>query len=720
MASRCRGAGQVGRGRWKKRVEAKNEMEEEMIEEILAENARRKGRNAKPYDPVSGEMSPGTRFSFSCPALEPSAMRLPIEMRDLPEVKALMSGAALTSVFPGSIENARQRWFRLRCRYDFPFWAFKTIKIKCKGNGEVKDVPFLLNAPQRKLIGEFEKMREEGKPIRIVLVKARQWGGSTATQIYMLWIQLMRKLSFNSLIVGHQHSSTEEVIMMAKKALDRYPRSLLAEDGEAIGDREKVYASGGFSRSAINIERRNFRIKVGSAERPDSSRGGDYSLVHLTEVGLWRKTQGKSPEDIIRAATSGVLLEPETMIVMESTANGVGTFLHREYEAARKGTSIYRPVFVAWYEIEKYAKEVKDLRRMAERIVRERHNNFTDDERILKGSYAWELWESGATLEGIAWYEDTLHGYGSHDLVMSEFPSNDDEAFVNSGAHVFNRGKAQKLRKNCKPPKWSGELVSCGDSGEKALLNISFEEDRNGRLKIWDMPDVDERGESAGVYDRYLTVVDVGGRSLKSDWSVIVVFDRLMMSRKDGMGIPEVVAQWRGHCDIDILAWTSARIAKWYGNSLLVIESNTLETRDRDRYVDGDQSMFILNQLRDCYPNLYSRRQSPEDIRDGVPRKYGFHTNTRTKPMIISHLVKMVREGLYVERDAACVDEYLTYERRADGSYGAVGGRHDDMLMTRAIGLHICYNEMVTPRSVKEERTAGRESLRRAYQMSLF
>lgn len=678
--------------------------DEMIIEEVLAEDARRTASKKIPYDPVSGLMSPGTRFDFSCPELEPARMRLPIGMLDLPEVKAIMAGRSLTEVFPGSIENARRRWFRLRCKYDFPFWAFKTIRIKIKGDASCIDAPFLLNAPQRKLIGEFEKMREEGLPIRIVLVKARQWGGSTATQLYMLWIQLMRQLSSNSLIVGHQNASTEEVIEIARKALDCYPRWLIPEDGEEMSEKEKVYSSGGFSRSAIKIERRNFRIKVGSAERPDSSRGGDYSLVHLTEVGLWKKTKGKSPEDIIRAATSGVLLQPETMIVMESTANGVGTFFHREYEAAKRGTSLYRPVFVAWYEIDKYTKPLQDRRVYAERLVKERHSAFKEDDHVASGQYIWELWESGATLEAIAWYESTRGNYNNDDVMLSEYPSNDVEAFVNSGAHVFNRKKANQLKKRCMPPVWSGELVAWGDSGEDALTKIQFEEDPKGCLKIWDMPDVDADGESAGVYDRYLTVVDVGGRSVKADWSVIAVFDRIRMAKNSGGGCPAVVAQWRGHSDMDILAWNAARIAKWYGNSLLVIESNTLETRDRDRYVDGDQSGFILNQLRHCYPNLYARRQSPEDIRDGIPRKYGFHTNVNTKPMVISNLVKVVREGLYIERDSACVDEYLTYERRANGSYGAVTGKHDDMLMTRAIGLHVCFNEMPRPRIIGEPR----------------
>lgn len=683
---------------------------------MLKENARRSRRVETPYDPVSGLDGPGTRFAVACPDLDPPLQHVPIGMREVPEVQALLRGESLTRVFSGSLDNARRRWFRLRCAHDFPFWAYKTMSIKHKDG---IDRPFKLNAPQRKLVGVFESMREADLPIRVVLVKARQWGGSTATQLYMLWIQLMRRKGFNSLIVGHQTSSTEEVIAMAKRALDAYPRELLVEEGEEFPAKEKVYVSGGLSRSAISIPRRNFRIKAGSAERPDSSRGGDYALVHLTEVGLWKKTLGKSPEDIIRAATSGVLLRPETMIVMESTANGVGNFFHREYEAARRGTSLYRPLFVAWYEIEQYADRVADPREMAERMIREKDNAFSSDDRVASGQYIWSLWEAGARLESIAWYEKTRMGYGNPDQLKSEYPSDDDEAFVNSGAHVFNRAAALRLKKDCVPPMRTGELTADADYGDAALEHICFDDDPNGRMKVWKMPQVAPDGYGADVNDRYLVVVDVGGRSPKADWSVIAVFDRLRMAVG---GKPEIAAQWRGHCDMDILAWLSARIATWYGRALLVIESNTLETRDPDRYVEGDQAGFILNQLRMAYLNLYARRQSPEDIEQGKPRKFGFHTNVSTKPMIISNLVRVVREGLYTEREEGCVDEYLTYCRRENGSYGAVAGKHDDMLMTRAIGLHICFNEMLPPTPVVtgSYRRPRPSAIRGAIQLPLF
>lgn len=179
---------------------------------------------------------------------------------------------------------------------------------------------------------------------------------------------------------------------------------------------------------------------------------------------------------------------------------------------------------------------------------------------------------------------------------------------------------------------------------------------------------------------------------------MITVFDRLFMMDGDR---PSIVAQWYGHIDMDLLSWKAAQIAKWYDDALLVIESNTLETHDRDREVDGDQSSFILNQIKDYYPNLYARKQSEEDIREKRPKKYGWHTNVLTKPMIISTLVKVIREGLYVERDERCLDEYLVYERKPNGAFGAIVGKHDDLLMTRAIGLHICLFEMPIPKIVE-------------------
>ena len=133
----------------------------------------------------------------------------------------------------------------------------------------------------------------------------------------------------------------------------------------------------------------------------------------------------------------------------------------------------------------------------------------------------------------------------------------------------------------------------------------------------------------------------------------------------------------------------------------MVIESNTIETKDKDRDVDGDQSGFILNQIKDVYDNLYARKRSEEDIKEGRPIKYGWHTNTATKPAIISMLVKVIREQLYIEHDDRTLDEYITYEKKQNGAFGAIDGKHDDLLMTRAFGLWVCFREMDVPKIIK-------------------
>ena len=42
-----------------------------------------------------------------------------------------------------------------------------------------------------------------------------------------------------------------------------------------------------------------------------------------------------------------------------------------------------------------------------------------------------------------------------------------------------------------------------------------------------------------------------------------------------------------------------------------------------------------------------------------------------------------------MERDTEAVNEHSTYERKPNGGYGAKEGCHDDILMTRCIGLYI-------------------------------
>lgn len=675
-------------------------MQKEVIE-ILKENDKRNADVYQKFDPISGIGSIGERVEVRIDGFPLETQCIPVEMLSIPLVKLLIKCGSIIKFLTEELEveyseedrlKVIEQFVRLRCRYDFAFWAALYVYIKNKGGGD--DVLFRLKRPQRKFVERLEKLRKANKPIRIVLLKARQWGGSTTSQLYMAWLQLIHKVGLNSLIIAHQGAGSDEIKDMFDRMIKAYPISMLYKLGETYNENESKLVGVGHSGSIHRVPQRNCKIKIGTAERPDSCRGGDYNLVHLSEVGLWKTTDGKKPEDIVRSACSGILLKPYTMIVYESTANGTGNFFQREYDAAKRGTSQFEAMFVSWFDIEQYSLSFENENEKADFAIwlwKNRNNGSASSARAESGKYLWWLWEQGATLEAINWYVQERAKYNEHAPMASEYPSDDVEAFVHSGERVFDKYKVDEFRASCKPPKYIGDVYADGDSGKDALKNLRFAEDTQGLLWIWDLPEIDDKEI---VTNRYLTIVDIGGRSKKADWSVILVIDRLFMLDGDR---PEVVAQWYGHIDMDILAWKAAQIAAFYDNSLLVIESNTLETHDKERQVDGDLSHFILNQIKDVYPNLYARKQTEDEIREGLPRKYGFHTNVATKPMIISTLIKVVREHLYTERDERCLDEYVVYEKKQNGAFGAIIGKHDDLLMTRAIGLHICFFEMPIP-----------------------
>lgn len=673
------------------------------ISKILQENERRRAIVFAPFNPVTGEGSIGQRVAFTISDYPIPTQYLPVEMMDEPFVKSLSKAGSVEAFIRDALllpvtDEARDKvveeFIRIRQKHDYPFWAAMFAYIKRKGGGT--DVLFRLNRPQRRLIKRLEKMRKAGKPIRLILLKARQWGGSTAIQIYMAWLQLVHEVGLNSLIIAHQGTGSDEIKDMFDRMIKSYPVEMLHELGDAYAPNEPKMVGVGKSGNIFRVPQRNCKIKIGTAERPNSCRGGDYNLVHLSEVALWKETDGKKPEDIVRSACSGILLRPYTMIVYESTPNGVGNFFHKEYLAAKKGLSQFEAMFVAWFEIEQYElpfENEAEKYEFAKKLFANRRNEEIKSDREEPGTYLWRLWEKGATLEAIHWYVSERSKYTNHGDMASEYPSDDIEAFTYSGRKVFSSEDVEQFRPACRAPRWIGEIYGSADEGEKAIEGLRFKKEADGRLFMWH--DV-ERSDTEEVTDRYLVVVDVcKGHTKNADFADILVIDRLFMM--DGEP-PVVAAEWHGHIDMDKLAWKATQVAAYYNNALLVIESNTLETNNTK-----GEAEYILTLIHEVYGRqLYARKQSAEDIRQGLPKKYGYHTNPLTKKVVIYNLKVVIRERLYIEREEACLDEYLTYVETENNVFEAMEGYHDDRLMTRAIGMQVCYHEMELPRIVKK------------------
>lgn len=678
------------------------------IQSLLTENNRRQQAIHAKFNPITGEGSPCPRTRVEIADFPLPTQFLPNTMLAIPLVAKIIKAGSLKAFFNkqfptltySDAERAKiiNQFIRIRIRHDFPFWAASYIYVKNKEPGGKPKILFRLNRPQRRFIERLEQQRTADKPIRFVMLKARQWGGSTASQIYMMWMQLVHHPGLNSLIIAQTKKTSYAIRAMFDRALRNYPTSLLHDIGTAYANKEPVLINMDQAGDYKAIPQRDCTISIGSYEAPDNIRGDNYALVHCSEVGVWEPTPKKSPDDVVRSF-SGVPLLPYTMIIYESTAKGYGNFFHREYVAAKTGKSQFLTHFVPWYEIDLYSLPFKSEREKAAFANRLYANRLSDDvasDREEPGKYLWSLWERGATLEAVNWYVQERAGKSAHSIMASEYPSDDVEAFTFSGNLVFNSEDIDQFRPSCRPPKIIGDISGKDTTGSDALLDLQIRPEPNGHLSVWQ--DVEHDTDTEYVSDRYLVVVDVcKGHTERADYSVIAVFDRLYMI--DGEP-PAIVAQWYGHIDMDMLAWKSAQIAQYYNEALLVIESNTLETNNTK-----GEAEYILTLVREVYPNLYARKQSAEDIRQGRPRKYGFHTNTLTKPPMIQNLKTVLRERLYTERDEGCLNEYATYSQTEKGSFEALEGYHDDRLMTRAIGLHICFHEMPLPRIVTVSKT---------------
>lgn len=637
---------------------------------------------------------------------------VPEEMMKEEACRSLKKYGSIREVFRHAGEEPDRETFadfwiafcELRTLYDFEYFAVAYLVVRDKLSA--RDVPFRLNRGQKRLLDALERKRLAGEPIRVMVLKARQWGCSTLVQQYMLWIQLRHKRNWNSVVCAHIRDASITIRAMFQRAVKTLP---------VIGGVPFSLAGYQGTQSIKELAPRGCLITVGTAVEPDSVRSQDVKMAHFSEMAYYPNTPNNSTEDLESSITGSIPPEPYTLIVRESTANGVGDYFCNEWEKAKKGESAYEAVFVPWFCNDTYRKDFDggyyghDGRRRA--------GSVEDFVRSLDDYEAGLFRMHGeCTLEHLNWRRIKRAEMSGDAKMKQEFPSDDIEAFQDSGTPAFRSEDIEAMRGGCCLPEAVGMLAAATDPAHvkikpsirkgvlrelrfipdaQALADLQSsdvktrERAQKNRLRIWNFPVV-----SPAVSNRYLVVLDPQkGLSESADWGVITVFDRYWMMHGDK---PWVAAEWRGRVDKDIAVWIAAQIAAWYNNALLVVESNTYDSVSKE-----DDAEFIFDAIADCYPNLYSR--TPADrIRAGMAVEYGFHTNRNTKPMILNNYVAILRERGYVERSDEALNEARTYEQKQNGSFGAKENRHDDILMTRMIGLHICYNEMSAPRLTGE------------------
>lgn len=324
------------------------------------------------------------------------------------------------------------------------------LKIQDKN---AKIIPLKLNKPQLKLYDALEKQYREGKPQRVIILKARQMGFSTETEA-IIFKRTATKHNIKSGIVTHEASATNNLFDMSKRFLDNLPEIMKPEIKKSNA-KELVFNND----KGTGL---NSTIKCMTAGNDTIGRSDTFHNLHISEYAFWTGNKIKTLIGLLQAVPG----TPSTVIVIESTANGYDDFKDM-WDKAVEGKNEFAPVFCAWWELEEYRRE---------------YDGFELDEKEIKLKELYDL-----DNEQLAWRRWCIQNNcrGDLNLFKQEYPSNPEEAFISSGSCVFDKEKIvtriQEL-KNVKPLK-QGYFDYNYDG--LAITNIKWINDSNGIIKIY-------------------------------------------------------------------------------------------------------------------------------------------------------------------------------------------------------------------------------------------
>lgn len=495
------------------------------------------------------------------------------------------------------------------------------IKIRDK-KGSI--VNFKLNAPQQKLYDVIKQQKKDKKPVRVIILKARQMGFSTLTES-ILFKDTVTKFNRRTGIITHLDTATTNLFNMSKLMLDNLPnelkpsiknsnaKELIFDNDEGTGLKSK--------------------IKCMTAGTSGVGRSDTFDNLHLSELAFWQGDVTATLTGLFQAVPN----LPDTMIIIESTANGYEKFKEL-WDQAVAGESDFYPLFVAWHELPEYSMPYSGFK-------------LTKEEEELKELY-------NLTNEQLEWRRWCIRNncQGDIEQFRQEYPASPEEAFISTGRCIFDKEEIiKRLRYVPKPIKQGYFTYNEEEARKNNMTDIKWINDRSGCIKIYKVPNVP-------AMTKYVIGGDTAGDTLGDEFSSDVIDAKTL----------EQVATLEMQTDEDLYAKQMYCLGMYYGKALISLETN--------------YSTYPQKKLEELlYPNFYIR-EVVDRYDKTTSKQYGFNTNKKTKPLILSHLIELVREDVSIFNSEKTLRQMLTMVKKENGKIEAEDGYHDDKVMSLAIG----------------------------------
>lgn len=494
------------------------------------------------------------------------------------------------------------------------------VKIRDKKS---KIIPLKLNEPQLKYYNVIKELKKQRKPVRIIILKARQMGFSTETEA-IFFKETVTKPNVNTAIVAHKEDSTTNLFNMSKLMYDQLPEAI-KPDKKASNAKELVF-------DKENGTGLKSKIKCFTAGGSGIGRSDTLNNLHLSELAFWTGDKKETLTGLLQAVPN----DPDTMIVIESTANGYEYFKEL-WDDAVDGKNDFVPLFIGWNELQEYKMTYTGF-------------ELTKEEKELQKRY-------GLTLEQLTWRRWCIANNCGNDVEQfrQEYPINPEEAFISTGKCYFNKEKIVKRIQEVKDIKPVQQGYFDFEYNGLKITKIKWVEDKEGAIKIYEKPK---------KYYPYVLAGDTAGEG--SDYFIGQVLDNT-----DGSQVA-VLRQ-----ELDEISYTRQMycLGMYYNKALIGIEAN--------------YSTFPIQELeRLKYPNQYVRVKEDKYTKK-TEKSYGFKTTTISRPRILGQLQAIIKESIELLVDIDTLKEGLTFIKNEKGRAEAQVGYHDDLIMALAIAFDI-------------------------------
>jgi len=493
--------------------------------------------------------------------------------------------------------------------FNYPYYAKNFLKIKTKTNGIQ---PFNLRKYQLRF-NEFKK--SINGPVRIAVGKPRQCGFTTDVS-GQFFNELTTLERHGGIAIADKYDRTMSIKKMYGVFIENYPKELLPMI--SINNTEKlVFDNPDMAKRSIKPGLGN-ELLFGTGNDPNAGRSDSRMFAHISEAAFIRYML-----EIDDGIQNSIPLAKGTTIIKESTGNGragIGKPFFDLAQAAKRGDSIYKWFFIAWYEVDDYIIKPPDDFKLTkyEKDVMKRHPGVTEHNLMWRRLKLSEYQQS-----------DELQLYSPEERFKQDFPLDDNEMFLYTGSPVFDLDAVTKITNRLQNNKINDIKHKLNLS--KSYLIMQFFDG----LKIYAPP----RAKKL-----YYIGADISEGLAIGDASSLYIMDHEYNQ----------VARWHGKIDPDMFGHLLMELGELYNTALIIPECNNM----------GHTTVTTIK--NSGYPKLYKEVIEDKQTRE-VRTNYGWRTTKVSKNDMLNEAISKIRDEVGHILDILLIEEIGMITRGENG-----------------------------------------------------